>query len=216
MIIDVSHTIEDGLVTYKGLPAPLICDFLNREASREHYASGTEFHIGRIEMVANTGTYIDAPFHRFRDGIDIAQLPLTSLANLEGIVIRAQERNGRVVPHSLFQNKDLKGKAVLIQTGWDVHWRTDQYFEAHPFLREETANFLVAAGAALVGIDSLNIDDTADGRRPVHTVLLSNQIPIIEHLCHLQPLPDEGFRFFAAPVKVKGMGSFPIRAYGVV
>ena len=216
MIIDVSHTIEDGLVTYKGLPAPLICDFLSREGSREHYAPGTEFHIGRIEMVANSGTYIDAPFHRYANGIDIAQLPLTSLANLDGIVIRAQARNGRAVPHSLFQNKDLMGKAVLIQTGWDVHWRTDQYFEAHPFLSEETANFLVESGAALVGIDSLNIDDTGDGRRPVHTILLGNQIPIIEHLCHLQQLPDDGFRFFAAPVKVKGLGSFPIRAYGVI
>lgn len=216
MIIDVSHTIEDGLITYKGLPAPLICDFLSREASREHYAPGTEFHIGQIEMVVNSGTYIDAPFHRYENGIDIAQLPLSSLANLEGIVIRAQESNGRAVPYSLFQNKELKGKAVLIQTGWDAHWQTDQYFETHPFLTEGTANYLVASGAALVGIDSLNIDDTDDGRRPVHTILLGNNVPIIEHLCHLQQLPDEGFRFFAAPVKVKGIGSFPIRAYGIV
>jgi kynurenine formamidase len=204
------------LITYKGLPAPLICDFLSREASRSHYAAGTEFHIGQIEMVANTGTYIDAPFHRYEDGRDIAELPLSSLVNLEGIVIRATERNGRTVPHSLFQNKPLSGKAILVQTGWDVHWQTEQYFEDHPYLSEETANFLVQAGAALVGIDSLNIDDTRDGRRPVHTILLGNQIPIVEHLCHLEQLPDEGFRFFTAPVKVKGLGSFPVRAYGIV
>jgi kynurenine formamidase len=167
-------------------------------------------------MVANTGTYIDAPFHRYEDGRDIAQLPLSSLVNLEGIVIRATERNGRAVPHSLFQNKPLSGKAILVQTGWDVHWQTEQYFEDHPYLSEETANYLVPAGAPLVGIDSLNIDDTRDGRRPVHTILLGNQIPIVEHLCHLEQLPDEGFRFFTAPVKVKGLGSFPVRAYGIV
>lgn len=215
MLIDVSHTIEDGLITYKGLPAPIVCDFLSREDSRSHYAAGTEFHIGQIEMVANTGTYIDAPFHRYEDGLDIADLPLHNVVNLEGVVIRAQERNGRVVPHTLFQNRDLQGKAVLIQTGWDAHWRRDQYFEEHPFLSEETANFLRESGAALVGIDSLNIDDTGDGRRPVHTILLGNQIPIVEHLCHLDQLPDTGFRFFAAPVKIQGLGSFPVRAYAI-
>ena len=216
MIIDVSHTIEAGLITYKGLPAPLICDFLSREESRSHYAPGTEFHIGQIEMVANTGTYIDAPFHRYEHGLDIADLSLKKLVNLEGIVIRAQAGNGRPVSHTLFQNIDVRGKAVLVHTGWDVHWQSEQYFEDHPFLSEETAHFLSAAGAALVGIDSLNIDDTCDGRRPVHTILLGNQIPIVEHLCHLEELPGAGFRFFAAPAKVRGMGSFPIRAFGIV
>lgn len=212
-LIDVSHTIEHGLITYKGLPAPLVCDFLTREASRALYAPGTEFHIGKIEMVANTGTYIDAPFHRFADGLDIADLPLAGLVNLEGIVIRAA--SGRAITPAPFQHKALRGKAVLVHTGWDQHWRTDQYFEGHPFLTEETAAYLKEAGAALVGIDSLNIDDTADGRRPVHTALLGNQIPIVEHLCRLDQLPDEGFRFFAAPVKVRGMGTFPVRAFGL-
>ncbi len=212
-LIDVSHTIEHGLITYKGLPAPLVCDFLTREASRALYAPGTEFHIGKIEMVANTGTYIDAPYHRFADGLDIADLPLAGLVNLEGIVIRAA--SGRTITPAHFQHKDLRGKAVLVHTGWDQHWRTDQYFEGHPFLTEETAVFLQKAGAVLVGIDSLNIDDTADGRRPVHTALLGSQIPIVEHLCRLDQLPDEGFRFFAAPVKVRGMGTFPVRAFGL-
>lgn len=223
-LIDVSHTIEEGMITYKGLPAPVMCDFLSREASRALYAPGTEFHIGKIEMVANTGTYLDSPFHRFADGLDIADLPLEGLANLEGVVIRVaadgspadgRPTHGRAILPTLFQNLNLKGKAVLIHTGWDTHWRTDAYFEGHPFLTEETAVTLKEAGAALVGIDSYNIDDTADGRRPVHTTLLGSQIPIVEHLCRLDQLPDAGFRFFAAPVKVRGMGTFPIRAYGI-
>lgn len=214
MLLDVSHTIEDGLMTYKGLPAPVVCDFLSREASRALYAPGTEFHIGKIEMVANTGTYLDSPFHRFADGLDVSELPLAGLVNLAGVVIRAVD-HGRTLTPALFQNYDLAGKAVLVHTGWDRHWRTDQYFEGHPFLTEATAVYLKEAGAALVGIDSLNIDDTADGRRPVHTTLLGSQIPIVEHLCHLEQLPETGFRFFAAPVKVRGMGTFPVRAYAI-
>ncbi|GIK57292.1 MAG: cyclase family protein [Chloroflexi bacterium] len=214
MLLDVSHTIEDGLMTYKGLPAPVVCDFLSREASRALYAPGTEFHIGKIEMVANTGTYLDSPFHRFADGLDVSELPLAGLVNLAGVVIRAVGHDRTLTP-ALFQNYDLAGKAVLVHTGWDRHWRTDQYFEGHPFLTEATAVYLKEAGAALVGIDSLNIDDTADGRRPVHTTLLGSQIPIVEHLCHLEQLPETGFRFFAAPVKVRGMGTFPVRAYAI-
>ncbi len=221
--IDVSHTVEHGMITYKGLPAPLICDYLSREASREHYASGTEFHIGKIEMVANTGTYIDAPFHRFAAGKDLAELPLSSLAGLEGVVVRVDPSQGRAINASVFsempsgvQARDLAGKAVLVQTGWSAHWRTDQYFEGHPFLTAEAAQYLQTAGAALVGIDSLNIDDTADGRRPVHTILLGGEIPIVEHLTNLAQLPEHGFTFFAVPVKVKAFGSFPVRAFGLV
>lgn len=214
--IDVSHTVEHGMITYKGLPAPLICDYLSREASREHYAPGTEFHIGKIEMVANTGTYIDAPFHRFAAGKDLAELPLSSLAGLEGLVIRVDPSQGRAINASVFQGKDLVGKAVLVQTGWSAHWRTDQYFEGHPFLTAEAAQYLQAEGAALVGIDSLNIDDTADGRRPVHTILLGSEIPVVEHLTNLGQLPEQGFSFFAVPVKVKAFGSFPVRAFGSV
>ena len=211
-LIDLSHTVEDGMVTYKGLPAPVICDYLSREASREHYSSGTAFQIGKIEMVANTGTYVDSPFHRFADGIDLAELPLESLADLPGIVVRATG-TGRAVGLEAFRGLDLRGKAVLVHTGWARHWRTDHYFEGHSFLTGEAAGYLVEAGAALVGIDSLNIDDTNDGSRPVHTQLLRANIPICEHMCNLEQVPESGFRFHAAPVKVKAFGTFPVRAY---
>lgn len=215
-LIDLSHTIEDGMITYKGLPAPVICDFWTREESRQHYTGDTSFQIGKIEMVANTGTYIDTPFHRFAEGKDLAEVGLTAVANLPGIVIRASQR-GRAIGPEAFAGLDITGKAVLVHTGWDVHWRTDQYFEGHPFLTAAAADYLVANGAALVGIDSLNIDDTTDGLRPVHTTLLGHDIPIVEHLCrlNLRP-PDSGFRFFATPVKVKGMGSFPVRAFALL
>jgi kynurenine formamidase len=214
--IDVSHTVEDGLVTYRGLPAPLICDYLSRAASRKRYAEGTEFQIGKIELVANTGTYIDSPFHRYADGKDLAELPLNSIANLEGIVIRATNRSGRAITQAAFRGVDLGGKAVLVHTGWAAHWQTDQYFEGHPYLTADAAKLLAQAGARLVGIDSLNIDSTDDGRRPVHTLLLGADIPIVEHLCGLEHLPDSGFSFFAVPVKIKSMGSFPVRAFGLI
>lgn len=214
-LIDLSHTVEDGMITYKGLPAPVICDYLSREASREHYSGGTEFNIGKIEMVANTGTYVDSPFHRFADGIDLAELPLESLAELPGIVVHAIGAE-RAISAEAFRGLDLKGKAVLVHTGWARHWRTDQYFEGHSFLSGEAAAYLVEAGAGFVGIDSLNIDDTDDGSRPVHTQLLRANIPICEHMCNLEQLPDNGFRFHAAPVKVKAFGTFPVRAYAVI
>lgn len=214
-LIDLSHEVEHEMVTYKGLPAPLICDYLSREESRKHYAEGTEFNIGKIEMVANTGTYVDSPFHRFADGIDLAELPLESLADLEGLVVHAQTL-GRLISAKVFQGMDIKGKAVLIHTDWSRHWRTDQYFEGHPFLTRDAAEFLAEAGAAFVGIDTYNIDDTNDGTRPAHTILLGNCIPICEHMCGLGDLPDSGFRFHAAPVKVKAFGTFPVRAYAVL
>src|SRR5438874_432867 len=177
MLIDVSHTIEHGMITYRGLPAPLICDFLSRKDSPKHYAPGTEFHIGRIDMVANTGTYLDSPFHRYAKGKDMSELPLARLANLDAIVFPV-DRASRAITKATFQGHDLANKAVLIRTGWDAHWRTDQYFEGHPFLTKDAAEHLAAAGAALVGIDSLNIDDTADLNRPVHSILLAAEIPI--------------------------------------
>lgn len=214
-LIDLSHEVEHGMITYKGLPAPIICDFLSREDSRKHYAEGTEFNIGKIEMVANTGTYIDSPFHRFVDGIDLSELPLESLVDLEGLVVHTSEA-GRAISAKIFEGLDLKGKAVLIHTNWSRHWRTDQYFEGHPFLTRDAAECLTQAGAAFVGIDTYNIDDITNGTRPVHTILLGNQIPICEHMCGLENLPDSGFRFHAAPVKVKAFGTFPVRAYAVL
>ncbi|MEK7787023.1 MAG: cyclase family protein [Chloroflexota bacterium] len=215
-LIDLSHVVEHGMITYRGLPAPLICDFLSREQSRSHYADGVEFHIGKIEMVANTGTYLDSPFHRYAHGKDLSELDLASLVNLDGLIVRATARTGRAITGATFDGLDVRGKAVLVHTGWDAHWRTDQYFEGHPFLTADAAQCLVDSGAALVGIDSLNIDDTADGRRPVHSTLLGQDIPIVEHLCGLGQLPDSGFHFFAAPVKVKAFGTFPVRAFAIV
>ncbi len=215
-LIDLSHIIEDGLITNQGLPAPRISDHLSREESRQHYAEGTEFHIGKIEMVANTGTYLDAPFHRYAEGRDLSELSLSSLANLEGLVVRIRGVVGRGIGRNAFGNLPVQGKAVLIHTGWDAHWRSEQYFEGHPFLRRDAAQYLVDSGAVLVGIDSLNIDDTADGLRPAHTILLGAGIPVVEHLCGLHRLPDWGFKFHAGPVKVKGMGTFPVRAYGIL
>jgi arylformamidase len=216
LLIDVSHTVEDGMITYKGLPAPIICDYLSREASRRLYAQGTEFQIGKIEMVANTGTYLDSPFHRFADGKDLAALDLATLADLDCVVVRVVGQSERAIRPAVFAGLELGGKAVLVHTGWDRHWRSDQYFEGHPFLTADAAQFLVDARATLVGIDSYNIDDTADGRRPVHTALLGAEIPIVEHLCGLEYLPEQGSRFFAVPVKVKGFGTFPVRAFAIV
>jgi kynurenine formamidase len=215
-LIDVSHVVESGMVTYRGLPAPLVCDFLSREASRKLYAPGTEFHIGRIDMVANTGTYLDAPFHRFAGGADVADLPLERLANLETTVVRWDAARGRAVGRAAFERVPVRGRAVLVHTGWSAHWRTDRYFEGHPFLTAGAAEYLAGEGAALVGIDSLNIDDTADLTRPVHTALLGAGVPVVEHLCELNRLPDAGVRFFAVPVKVRGMGTFPVRAFGLI
>jgi kynurenine formamidase len=215
-LCDLSHTIEDGMITFKGLPAPIICDYLSREQSRSVYAEGTEFQIGKIEMVGNTGTYLDSPFHRYADGKDLAELELTRLADLDCVVVRMMGRTSRAITHAAFADLDVRGKAVLVHTGWNAHWRTDQYFEGHPFLTEEAASYLKEAGAALVGIDSFNIDDTAGGHRPVHSVLLGAEIPIVEHLRGLEQLPDAGSRFFAVPPKIKGFGTFPVRAFAIM
>jgi arylformamidase len=216
-LIDLSHTIEHGLITYKGLPAPIICDFLSREQSKAHYAPGTQFQIGKIEMVANTGTYLDSPFHRYADGKDLSRLELSSLADLVGLlVVGGNDPDGRAIGSKVFQGLDVEGKAVLVHTGWAAHWRTDKYFEGHPFLTKDAAQFLSDQGAALVGIDSYNIDDTADLSRPAHSILLGAGIPIVEHMCNLNKLPPGGFKFFAVPVKIKGFGTFPVRAFAIV
>jgi len=212
-LIDLSHTIADGTVTYPGLPAPRISDHLSREASRQHYSAGTTFQIARLEMVANTGTYLDAPAHRYEGKPDVAGLPLDGVANLEGIVL---EISGRSLPAEAVEGS-LRGRAVLIRTGWSRHFGTPAYGNGqHPFVTRAAAEALAAAGAAVVGIDSLNIDDTTDGTRPAHSVLLAAGIPIVEHLTALDQLPMNGFRFFAVPPKFVGMGTFPVRAFAIV
>ena len=213
-LIDVSHTVEHGMITYKGLPAPVITDYLSREESRTRYAPGTEFHIGKIEMVANTGTYLDSPFHRYARGKDLAALDLNSIANLDAVVVRTYQTE---ISDQVFRDIDVTGKAVLVHTGWDKHWRTDEYSSGnHPYLNEAAATYLAKNAAALVGIDSFNIDATRDGNRPAHSVLLGHDIPIVEHLCGLGELPDRGFKFFAVPVKVRQFGTFPVRAFAII
>jgi len=214
-IIDLSHSIADGTITYPGLPGPVITDHLSREASRARYAPGSEFQIGRIDMVANTGTYLDTPFHRFPDGHDLAGLDLARVVAVPGLLIDATARPEAGA--ELLDGVELEGKAVLFHTGWDVHWATDRYGEpAHPYLADATAARLVDAGCAVVGIDSVNIDATRTGERPIHTALLGAGIPIVEHLCRLGEIGERPFTFTAAPPSVAGMGTFPVRAVAVL
>jgi len=215
-LVDLSHTIEDGLITYPGLPGPLVSAHLDRATSRSRYAPGTEFQIDRISMVGNTGTYLDSPRHRYADGADLASLPLARLADLAGILVRRPFAGGLEIDADAFANVDVSGRAVLLETGWSARWRTAAYFAAHPHLTESAARLLASRGAALVGIDSLNIDSTATGERPVHSTLLAAGIPIVEHLRGLEQLPETGFRFSAVPPKVREFGTFPVRAFAIV
>ncbi|MEO7635797.1 MAG: cyclase family protein [Sphingomicrobium sp.] len=215
-IVDLSHVIEHGMVTYGNLPGPHICDYWTREGSAANYDDGSSFQIGRIDMVANTGTYLDSPFHRYAEGKDLAELPLKSLADLPGIVLRRPFADGLATGAEHFTELDVRGRAVLVHTGWDRHWRTEPYKHDHPFLTGEAARWLADHGAALVGIDSYNIDQTSIRARPVHTILLGADIPICEHMTGLDQLPDGGFRFSAVPPKIAGMGTFAVRAYAVV
>jgi arylformamidase len=215
-VLDLSHTIENGMITYKGLPAPIICDHISHLQSRGSYAPGTEFQIGRINMVANTGTYIDTPYHRYPGGADLSTTPLPNTAHIPGVVVRVTGIESRAIDWTNFASIDVSRRAVLVNTGWDRHWRTDRYFEGHPFLTEASVKYLRDQGAALVGIDSLNIDDTSDRTRPVHSILLAAGIPIVEHLTNLSALPIDGFTFSAAPPKIVAMGTFPVRAHAIL
>lgn len=212
-LLDLSHDIEPGMVTYPGLPGPEISSHLSFESSHSHYAAGTEFSIGRISMVANTGTYLDTPAHRFRDGNDLHRLPLRSCAMLPAAVV---DGAGAIGPDA-FDGVEVDGCAVLLRTGWDRHWGTERYgAPEHPHLTGSGAQHLVERGAALVGIDSVNIDDTRTGERPAHTVLLSAEVPVVEHLTGLNALPANGVRFTAVPPAVRGMATFPVRAFATV
>ena len=212
-LIDLSHTVEHGMTTYPGLPSPVITDHWTREESASHYDAGTSFHIGRIDMIANTGTYLDTPAHRYADGHDLAHLPLDNVAHLPGVVV---EDRGPAIGPDAIEGVEVDGRAILFATGWDRHWRTEAYGnEDHPFLTAGLVEALVDGGARLVGIDSVNIDDTRGGARPAHSGLLAADIPIVEHLTGLSPLAGRAFRFFAIPVKVLGMGTFPVRAFAL-
>jgi arylformamidase len=214
-IVDLSHVLEDGTVTYPGLPAPVISDHLSREASRQRYAPGYEFHIGRIDMVANTGTYLDTPFHRYPDGSDLAGLDPARVVGVPGIVVDAGE--DQEISSARLDGHDVAGHAVLFRTGWDRHWGTERYGEPdHPYLGVAAAERLAEGGAAVVGIDSVNIDGTRTGERPIHSVLLAAGVPIIEHLTGLDQIGGRPFTLVAVPPAIRGMGTFPVRALAVV
>jgi arylformamidase len=216
-IVDLSHPIRAGLITYPGLPAPVIEPFLTRAASREKYAAGTEFAMDVITMIGNTGTYLDSPFHRYGDGADLAGLDLATLVGLRAEVFHVTDAGERGIGPDALAGRDLRGSAVLLHTGWDRHFGTEAYGHGAPFLTEAGTEYLIAAGATLVGIDSVNIDDTeSGGARPAHTGLLGAGVHVVEHLTNLGALPETGARFTAAPPAVEGFGTFPVRAFAEV
>ena len=215
-LIELSHRIENGMITYPGLPGPEITAHLTREASTAVYAPGTTFAIDRISMVGNTGTYLDSPLHRYAEGPDLSGIPLASVADLPAVLVRTAGAARRGVGVNDLTGLDVAGAAVLLHTGGDEHWRTEQYATDAPFLTAAAATWLVEGGAALVGIDSINIDDTGDRERPAHTILLGAGIPVVEHLTGLDRLPDVGARFTAAPPLVAGFGTFPVRAFALI
>jgi len=215
-LIELSHVVESGMTTHPGIPAPTISTFLSHEASAERYAPGTTFEIARIDMVANTGTYVDTPAHRYPGGEDLSEVSLERLVDLDGVVVDCRGRPVSDIDAAALGGVRVAGRAVLVLTGWDVNWGSPAYLAGNPYLTQDACRWLVEEGAALVGIDSLNVDSIADPRRPAHTVLLAAGVPVVEHLTGLSALPSDGFRFFAAPPRVRGMATFPVRAFGLV
>jgi arylformamidase len=215
-IVDLSHEIVDGMTTHPGIPAPSISTFLTHEASTARYAPGTTFEIGRIDLVANTGTYIDTPAHRFPEGQDLAGLELDRVVDVDGVLVDVRGATERAIGPEAFEGVDVRGRAVLVSTGWDEHWGTEAYLSDNPFLAGAAAEWLVASGAALIGIDSLNVDSLTDPTRPAHTAILRSGIPLVEHLTGLGSLPTTGWRFFAVPPRIRGMATFPVRAFALV
>ena len=216
-IVDLSHPIRAGLITYPGLPAPVITPHLARADSREKYAPGTEFAMDIITMVGNTGTYLDSPFHRYPDGADLAGLDLATLVGLRAEVYFLSDAPQRGIDADVLADRDVRGAAVLLHTGWDRHFGVEAYGHGAPYLSADGAQYLIDAGAVLVGIDSVNIDDTeSGGERPAHTLLLGAGVHVVEHLTNLGALPEQGARFTAAPPAIEGFGTFPVRAFAEV
>lgn len=215
-IVDLSHEIVDGMITHPGIPAPSISAFLTHEASTGRYAPGTTFEIGRIDLVANTGTYVDTPAHRCPGGQDLTGLELERVVDVDRVLVDCRGATERGIGPESFQGVDVRGRAVLVSTGWDEHWGTPAYLSDNPFLTGAAAEWLVASGAALVGIDSLNVDSLTDTNRPAYTAILRAGIPLVEHLTSLGALPPTGWRFFAVPPRIRGMATFPVRAFAIV
>jgi arylformamidase len=212
-LVELGHVIRAGLITYPGLPGPSIAPHLTREASRGHYAPGTEFAIDQLTLVGNTGTYLDAPYHRYPDGADLSAVPLDRTADLPATVVRVTGTEQPAIDVGAVAGLDVRGKAVLLHTGDDARFGSPAYAERPHFLTRAGAAWLVANGAALVGIDAINIDDTGDGSRPAHTLLLAAGIPVVEHLTGLGQLPPTGARFTAVPLRIEGFGTIPVRAF---
>jgi kynurenine formamidase len=215
-LVELNHVLRDGMTTYPGLPGPAMRPHLTREASRATYAPGTEFQIDHISMVGNTGTYVDSPFHRYASGTDLAGLPLERLADLPITVARLAGSTVPGIDVTALAALPVEGCAVLLHTGWDAQWGTPSYGHGAPFLTAAAARWLVDAGAALVGIDSVSIDDTSDGERPAHSTLLAAGVPVLEHLTGLDQVPATGARLHAAPLRIERFGTFPVRAYAVI
>jgi arylformamidase len=212
-LVELNHVIRAGMTTYPGLPGPTITPYLTREASREHYAPGTEFAIDRLTLVGNTGTYLDAPYHRYPDGADLSVIPLARTVDLPTVVVRVTGAAQHGIDVGALAALDVRGAAVLLHTGDDARFGTPAYADERHFLTRAGAKWLADHGAALVGIDALNIDDTADGQRPAHTLLLAAGIPVVEHLTGLDQLPPAGARFTAVPLRIEGLGTIPVRAF---
>jgi len=218
-LVDLSHTIRAGMVTYPGLPGPVITPHLTREASAEHYAPGTTFTIDTLTLLGNTSTYLDSPFHRYADGADLADLELERLVDLPAEVFHLQGAAPRGITAEELVGRDVRGKAVLLHTGWDSYFGTPAYGEHAPFLAADGVAHLLAAGVTLVGIDSVNLDDTAPearGERPAHSGFLGAGVPVVEHLTNLGQLPESGARVTAVPPKIESFGTFPVRAFASV
>ena len=211
-LIELNHVLEDGMMAYPGLPRPKIGAFLDHQASRSHYHDQAEFYLGKVEMVCNLGTYLDSPFHRYRDGNDLSQVSLERIVGVSGIVLDGQVLSDRSIVIDA-RDSELQGRAVLIRTGWDKRWGTESYWDPGPYLSEKSIDLLIRSRATLVGVDFWNVDNTADFVRPAHTRLLASDILIVEHLCNLSALPRTGFRFYAVPLRIVRGASFPVRAF---
>ena len=214
-LIEMNHVLEDGMMAYPGLPRPKIGAFLDHQASRSRYHDQAEFYLGKVEMVCNLGTYLDSPFHRYRGGADLSQVPLEKVAGIPGIVFDGPVSSDRSIIINA-KDSELQGRAVLIRTGWDKRWGTESYWEPGPYLSEKSIDLLIRSKAILVGVDFWNVDNTADFVRPAHTRLLASDILIVEHLCNLSALPQTGFRFYAVPLRIIQGASFPVRAFAEI
>jgi kynurenine formamidase len=212
-LVELGHVIRAGMVTYPGLPGPVITPHLTREASRAHYAPGTEFAIDRLTMIGNTGTYLDAPYHRYPDGADLAAIPLDRTVDLPAVVVRVTGAPGSGIGTDVLAPLDVRGRAVLLHTGDSARFGTPEYARDAHFLSRDGAAWLAAHDAALVGIDAINIDDPGDGERPAHSLLLAAGIPVVEHLTGLDQVPPDGARFTAVPLRVEAFGTIPVRAF---